>query len=496
MILKYLGLFALVMTCTTGCQSYRRQPLLLTDYVSKWAARSLEVESIADYAASLANASGTQSAFDSSDGLSLHEAEAVALHFNPQLRIVRAQANVPLASAKEAGWWPDPKFQAQVLRFVDRTSKPRFRLDGLSFEGVNAGGLETTPLGYRRPKSDFIDDPWIISAGLSITVPISGRLAVEKDLRWTQYSAAWRGILLAEWSLLTRLRTAWLEWSTSQERWNAAVDYVNKLESIADITRRLMSAGELKPTESRLLSIELARRRASILRFEREVEQKRLTLFAMMGLSPSAPVSLHADVFIPTITVPLDQWRAAVLEHHPQIKAVEADYETAEQQVRLEIRKQYPDLDIGPSYSLDEGLRRIGFGVGLPIPLWNRNRQAIAEALAQRDAARMRAHATVESVLSQFAEAQTRLTYAGKQRAVLLEYVAPLVAEQVAAIRTLLDLGEIDVLLLRDALSGSLETKLELLDATLAEARAANDVQQMLRPRWFTPSDVALENEN
>ncbi len=496
MVLKYLGLFALVMTCATGCQSYRRRPLLLTDYVSKWAARSLDVEPIADYAASLADASDTQSAFDSSDGLSLYEAEAVALYFNPQLRIARAQANVPLAGAKEAGWWPDPKFQAQVLRFVDRGSKPRFRLGGLSFDGVHAGGVETTPPGYRRVEGDFIDDPWIISAGLSITVPISGRLAVEKDLRWTQYSAAWRRILLAEWSLLTRLRAAWLEWSTSQERWNAAVDYVSKLESIAEVTRQLMSAGELKPTESRLLSIELARRRASILRFEREVEQNRLTLFSMMGLWPRAPVSLRPDVFIPTITVPPDQRRAAVLEHHPQIKSVEADYETAEQQVRLEIRKQYPDLDIGPSYSLDEGLRRFGLGVGLPVPLWNRNRQAIAEALAQRDASRIRAHATVESVLSQFAEAQTRLTYAGKQRATLLEHVAPLVEEQVAASRTLLDLGEVDVLLLRDALTGSLETKLELLDATLAEARAANDVQQMLRPRWFTPSEVTLEDKD
>ena len=35
----------------------------------------------------------------------------------------------------------------------------------------------------------------------------------------------------------------------------------------------------------------------------------------------------------------------------------------------------------------------------------------------------------------------------------LLEHVAPLVDEQVTASRTLLELGEVDVLLLRDALS-------------------------------------------
>jgi hypothetical protein len=42
--------------------------------------------------------------------------------------------------------------------------------------------------------------------------------------------------------------------------------------------------------------------------------------------------------------------------------------------------------------------------------------------------------------------------------------------------------------LLRDALTASWETQFEVLEATVAEARAASRLQQMLRPHWFTPS--------
>ena len=66
--------------------------------------------------------------------------------------------------------------------------------------------------------------------------------------------------------------------------------------------------------------------------------------------------------------------------------------------------------------------------------------------------------------------------------------LVPLVDRQVEDSRTLIELGEVEVLLLRDALTGSLSTKLEVQDATLAEARAANKLKQMLEPRWFTPS--------
>jgi len=135
-------------------------------------------------------------------------------------------------------------------------------------------------------------------------------------------------------------------------------------------------------------------------------------------------------------------------------------------------------------------------GFGFPIPLWTRNRQAVAEATAEREAARARAEAQIEQVFSELARAEARLRYAAQRRAMLLADVAPLVDHQVEETRKLLDLGEVDVLVLRDALSSAMETKLEVLAAILAEAQAANALQQMLQPRWITPSQAEAEENN
>ena len=488
-----------------GCATYDRRPLELEQYVEDWSLREIGVDSIREYAETLAD--GEENVpYDSSDGLSLAEAEAVALVFNPQLRLARAQAEVPLASAREAGWWPDPEFEAKVMRFASRGARTRFRFDGPSFDGVNTGiigtsglsadGLEITPPAYRRGGGDFIDDPWIVGASLSITIPISGRLAVEQDWAWAEYAASWRRILISEWQLLTRLRAAWLEWSTTRERIEVIKAFVEQLGTVATITERLAAAGELKPTEARLLLVELQRRRAALQAAESEAELQRLELLALLGLAPEAPVELRPDVFLPRIDEAPDSRRDTLLRRDPRIMAVRAEYEAAERRLRLEVRKQYPDLNVGPSYSFEEGFSRLGLGFGFPIPLWNRNRQAVAEARAEREAARIRAEARIEQVFSELARAEVRLRYAVQRREMLLDEVAPLVDRQVEEARKLLDLGEVDVLVLRDALSSAVETKLELLAATLAEAQAANALQQMLEPRWITPSQAEVEEDD
>ena len=496
-VCHYQGLTAGLLLVMAGCQHYARQPLDLERHASTWRGRNLEADPVMEYARRLATETNEDSRpFNSKDGLSCREAEAVALHFNPKLRLARARAEVPLVNAREAGWWPDPEFEVEVLRFANRGRKTRFRPNGPSIDGINAGGLESTPFGFRRVEGDFVDDPWIVGAGLSITIPLSGRLSVEEDWAWARYTAVWRRIVIAEWELLTSLRTQWLEWSSTQERIELTKRHLERLDRVSGIAGQLASAGELKPIEARLLRVEVARQRAALQSLRAKAEQQRIGLFSTMGVAPDAPVDLVPDICVPTVGHSPGERRDGVLRNHPRVQAARAEYETAEQELRLEIRTQYPDLTVGPSYSFEEGFSRLGFGFGFPVPLWNRNRQAIAEAFAKREAARIQAEVELEGALSALAQAEASLSAAQSRREVLEGEVAPLVDQQLQETQKLLDLGEIDVLVLRDALTTSLKTKLQVLDAALAEAVAADALNAIVQPRWVSRSQTKHEEES
>jgi outer membrane protein TolC len=75
--------------------------------------------------------------------------------------------------------------------------------------------------------------------------------------------------------------------------------------------------------------------------------------------------------------------RAAVL-NRLDVRRVLAEYAAAEANLQLEVAKQYPDIQLGPAYDFDEGHNKFSVGVGMTLPLFNRNQGPIAEAVARR----------------------------------------------------------------------------------------------------------------
>src|SRR5436190_19028903 len=100
--------FALVVLALAGCQSYAPQPLDFGAHADAWGRRDVAGGDVAAFARRLSAARGAASTFDAADGLTLDEAEVVALFFNPALRQARLKARIPAIAAAEAGRWQDP----------------------------------------------------------------------------------------------------------------------------------------------------------------------------------------------------------------------------------------------------------------------------------------------------------------------------------------------------------------------------------------------------
>ena len=441
-----------------GCQSYRAAPLHLRSHAAAWASRDPASMPVGAFARQLAADTGEpDTAFDPADGFSLREAEAVALFFNPQLRAARLKARVPVVAAGEAGRWPDPVLQIDAERIVQS-----------------------------------VEHPWVIGGLLNVTLPLSGRLALERDQAVAQADVARVNAILEEQRVLSELRLAWAELWVLEHRIELTRAFVADLDGIVTQAETLRQAGELDPLEAGLFRLEQARRRAELRSLEPQRREQGIAVRSLLGLVPDAPVRLVPSPPSARIADNLATRRQAVEANHPRLRLAQAEYEVAERTLALEVRRQYPDLTLGGGYGRDEGTNRVLGGLDIPIPIFNANRQAIAEARANRDAARAAAEATYEELIGKLARAEAAIEAANVRREALEREVAPLADEQLRSARELGRLGAVNPLVIFEAMTRAHETRLEVLEAAGREAAARKQLDALLRPVLGVEPDVKV----
>jgi outer membrane protein TolC len=91
---------------------------------------------------------------------------------------------------------------------------------------------------------------------------------------------------------------------------------------------------------------------------------------------------------------------AAAIRGRPEIAIALAEYAISESRLRLEVARQFPDLELGPGFVWDQGVNRWALAFAVPALLGSRNRGAIAEADAAREVAALRVAEVQDSVLA------------------------------------------------------------------------------------------------
>ena len=437
---------AVALIVLAGCQSYERVPLELADHRAALDARLIATEPISYFVERLSEA-GNQvpERFDPNDGLSPAEGEVLALFYNPDLRLARLDAGVALATFETAGLWEDPQF---------------------GFDGAEI----LSPSG-----------PFEYGLTLSLTIPISGRLGVEKDRAGAAYEAELRRIVDAEWSTRAAVRSAWASWSAESERLRLLREVIGQVERISAITDRLETAGELTRVEARLLRAELVETRADVAEAVLAEARARVELLGLMGLPPDAPVELLPAI-PPASIGEISGAIERLIEANTTLAVRRAEYQIAEETLRLEVRKQYPDITIGTGYGSEDNDDRLLLGVSIPIPILNANRAGIAEAKARREVARAAAETTFERLTRELSMARAAYDASRTQRDAFERDLVPMLDEQASEVEQLIDLGEVNTLLLLETVTRGFEAKSRLLDLRLAETDAAIEITRLLGP--------------
>jgi cobalt-zinc-cadmium efflux system outer membrane protein len=150
--------------------------------------------------------------------------------------------------------------------------------------------------------------------------------------------------------------------------------------------------------------------------------------------------------------------------------------------VRLEIRKQYPDITIGSGYGSEDNDDRLLLGFSIPIPILNANRAGIAEARAEREVVRAAAETTFERLCREIALAQAELDAATTQRQRYESEIVPMLDDEATEVEEIARLGEVDTLLLLTTVQAQFDGKSRLLELRRLELDASVTITQLLGP--------------
>lgn len=289
---------------------------------------------------------------DTHTSVTRNQARQIGLVMNPDLNKARLKLASSNEAAKQAGWWNDPSFSWEIEQVLQENT-------------LNMAG------------------------GLGFTIPVTGLPALEKKVAEQYKEADFWTLRQAELDFLSSLDQAWSRLAVTQRRKAVIRERLEAVRKENGMIEKLIGAGEVEFSSRQVASQRMndAIRELQTVT-ETELEQK-MELVKLMGLHPSAVQKLGFRTeqgFQLPAAVPAPG--PAALTAAPKIKAQLATYATTETLFKTEIRRQYPELELGPAFTRDDGEKEVGGEIGFNIPLWNRNRKAIAESRGARDMSR------------------------------------------------------------------------------------------------------------
>ncbi len=279
--------------------------------------------------------------------LSRSQVQRIGLMLNPELNEARLTHARSTAVAECAGLWEDPSVSADVTRVFQ--------------ESVTNRGV-----------------------GLSLALPLTGLPGIAKKVAEQYKEADYWTVREKERAYLEQLDTLHAAILLTHAKHGLMKKRLVQLRDERDRIARLHELGEASFSEYQVTN----QRLNDTIKEEQELANehlaKHLELTNLMGLHPDCRHVEVEESLSRGIPSALAAPTPAELLENPGLRAKLAGYGGSEQELRAEIRRQYPQLSLGPVYSYEAGNDKLGMGLSFNLPLWNRNREAIARATGDR----------------------------------------------------------------------------------------------------------------
>jgi len=344
------------------------------------------------------------------DVVSLREAAELMRKYNPHLQEVRAAYATEQAVADVKTPLPNPT-------------------------------LDLAPL-YTNVAS-LGSDKWGGDFGLGWTILLAGKRRLTDELNAIRAEAASIDVMASEREEYLALRGEMLALGMAGRIDQASDTLYRTAERALQAVRAMVRATQGTALDVLQFELELYQAEADLATSQEVTVVARAMAAARAGVSPDA--FTRTDVpSLPSALPDRGELRKRMLRDHPVLARLRGEYAVTEKELQLEIAHQYPDLNIAGLYERDSGANTFGIGIGIELPVFDRNQPGIARADAHRNELRLRFEAQVRRSLADIDTAYGQLAARVRQLGIIRDKLEPATRRTLDVARRSLDAGSVD----------------------------------------------------
>ena len=302
--------------------------------------------------------------------------------------------------------------------------------------------------------------------GFSQEIPFPGKLRLRGEVATREAERVEQEYLAVPLRIIARLKEAFYDLAfvhrsieTVEKNRRVLLDFAQTAEARYAVGRGVQQDIFRAQTEvSRLLGrlATLEQRKASL-----QAEINRL-----LNRPPAAPLGIPQPLQMRPLQRPLEDFTVLVEQASPLLQAQYKSVERGDQNIALARREFLPDFSVSAGGVRNETLKKNGYQVmlGIKVPLYyaTKQREAVREALANREAAVQDAHAVRQELLFRIQDNVVQAQRAEKLIALFTDAILPQARLTLESAQAGYAVGKVDFLTLLSSLLTLQDNELEL----------------------------------
>lgn len=293
----------------------------------------------------------------------------------------------------------------QVARLATEVATAEASLVGASTYPYNPT-LEIEAADRRGARGSTTDR----AGGISQELELAGQRGKRRAVAEASLSAARASYAQARRAVLVEAALAFVRAVHDRQRLETERTEAQLARSFADLVERRLEVGTATALDLALAQAGLARAEQSAALAEGTYRTSQARLAQVVGIAGATRVEPVGEL-PPLPSAPdLEETLSRAMAVRGDLEAARSRVEAAEARLRLARADRLPNLTLGLRAGREEGDDIAGFGLSLPLPLFERNQGGIAAAEAELAATRADLALQELAVRREVATAHTRLT--------------------------------------------------------------------------------------